>query len=531
MRSIARSLLHQLFTQSIGHTPLLVVLSESFEHSQRTADSNAYDNLLWDTLKRALTCLDLDNQVFLVVDGVDEALCEEMTLLRKLISIIPETANVKLITLGTQNRPTASGQTLSGQVLLEVTEHLVSADISTVVETSLVGGAIFPKLPSNDKETIITDLTAISEGSFLWAKLACRHIRDQESPDQLCEAMDLLRTTKPSVSDFIHLCLNRQDVSMETRRMLVMLAVAQRPLRVAELQTLASILVEQQKVPASETKEESSVLYRLHGLNHLISLSSNTLSLQHSLIKDAVLKLVSPGSPVHPNVDPAIDFLTRLFICLKCSIGESSEPVLTPLDQDTATSLQHSQDLLPYAWRYWPVHYQNLSAIPHDHTSRLAQRLTPYLPVSTACIRLQSTLWAGLPLPDCLRYHELTTDLYRTAMGPNHVATLQCTILLAGLYDRLQYVDQASRMFYDAAMSSRASLTARHPLTLQLAGKLLELTAGPEVTDCQSETMHWRGECLALSVECLELQHGETSDEAGAARRLLAEHQHQTLGE
>ncbi|PYI24363.1 hypothetical protein BO99DRAFT_398427, partial [Aspergillus violaceofuscus CBS 115571] len=511
-----------MFIQSIGHVPLLLLLSNAFDRSRRTTDSDDYDSLSWDTLKRALTCLAPGNdQVFLVVDGLDEALCDETTLLRKLLSITAETANVKLITLGTQKPPTASGQTL-----LEVRENLVFGDISTVVESSLVSGNIFPKLPGKDTEAIIGALTAASEGSFLWAKLACRHIHDQESPDQLSKAMDLLCTTKPSVSDIIHLRCNMEDISLDAKHMLALLAVAQRPLSPAEVQTLASILVDQQTIPVSDRKDETFVLRKLRPLNRLIFLSNDVLSFRHALIKDAVLKLVTAGH-VHPNEDPAIDVLTRLFICLKCSIGESSEPALTPLDQDTATSLQHSQALIPYALRYWPIHYQNLSAAPQNPITRLAERFAPYLPVSATCIRLQSMVWAGLPPPECLRYHELTAVLYRTALGPNHVATLQCTILLAGLYDRLKHVDPASRLYYDAAMRSRTSLTARHPLTLQLTSRFLDLTSGQEITGSQSELMRWRGECLALFVECHELQHGETSDEAGAARRLLAEHQHQ----
>ncbi|KAJ5652009.1 hypothetical protein N7507_009435 [Penicillium longicatenatum] len=524
LHSIARAILYQMLTQSCGNFPFLIALSESFEHSKRLADGKEYDDFLWDTLERALIGLAPEtNQIVLVVDGVDEALCDEQSLLAKLASLTSEIPNMKLITLGT-HKPMAS----DSQLLINFTKDRVFDDISTVIRTIFGEKPIWWDMPELDQEIAIDQLTEACEGSFVWAKLASRHASVQESSDQIRDAVETLVTEKPSISDLILLLLSQEGVSIEAKHMLSLLAIAQRPLRPAELNILASISIDKQIVPLSDLEFKASLYQNLSPVSDLVSIAGDLISLGHGTIKEGVSDLLSRNK-LDYHEDPGSEFLTRLFIYIKYAIENSSEPAFDALDQRTVTTLQLQNPLLQYALRYWPIHLQSLSASQNNTTTDHLEKITDVLPISTTFIRLLSTVWNGLTKPDCLSYHEIVTDLYRKSIGDDHVVTMQCMILLASQYCQVGSVDKAISLYYEAAMLSRNALTERLLLTSQLVNQFLELTKDM-MTSSDTEILRCRHECLLLLVECHKLQHGDTSEEFIAATKLLAE-DHQALGE
>jgi hypothetical protein len=102
-RSVARSLLLQLFTMSGGSVPIYQVLSDALGRSRLITNPNDYDTLLWDALESALgTRPPGSSDVILVVDGIDEASCGELTLLRRLASVTSKAPFVRMIVLGSQ---------------------------------------------------------------------------------------------------------------------------------------------------------------------------------------------------------------------------------------------------------------------------------------------------------------------------------------------------------------------------------------------------------------------------------------------
>ncbi|KAJ5713592.1 uncharacterized protein N7483_010773 [Penicillium malachiteum] len=513
-----------MLTQSCGNVPFLIALSESFEHSKLLLDDNEYDNFLWDILKHALIALAPETKkIVLVVDGVEEALCDQQPFLVKLKSMLSGIPNMKLITLGT-DQPMVE----EGLLRVHIMPDMITNDISVVIRTLFEGEQTWRGLSELDQEIIIDQITETSEGSFLWAKLAFRHTCVQETSDQLQEAVENLTTNKPSISDLILLILNQEDVFIEAKNMLPLLAISQRPLRPAELKILASILIDKQIAPVNDIEHHASLYQTLSPLNELVSLAGDLISLGHRMIKDGILDLLSQRK-LDYHEDPDIDFLTRLFIYLKCSIENSSEPAFDALDQDTAVTLQSQKPLLQYALRYWPAHFQSLSASQKDSTIDHLEKITNVLLMSTTFIRLLSTVWDVLSKPDCLRYHETMTGLYRKSVGDDHVVTLQCIILQASQYHQVGSINKAIALYYEAAMLSRKALAKQLLLTSKLVNQFLELTKD-QSTSSDTWVIRCRHECLLLLVECDKLQYGDTSGEFIAATKLLAEH-HEVLGE
>lgn len=517
-----------MLTQPCGNVPFLIALADSFESSKRLADANEYDNLLWDTLKRALIGLAPEiKQIFLIVDGVDEALCDQQALLIKLVSLLSGVPNMKLITLGIHG-PIA-GDDLG---LIDITGDKVCDDISTVIVEYVEGNPIWWELSEAEKNVIIERLTETSKESFLWARLASRHACAQQSLDQFRDAIDTLIDTTPSVSDFISPILNQEHVSIEARHMLLLLAIAQRPLRSAELSILGSISINKNEVPARIMLEDH-VHRVLSPFDDLVSFSDHLIYLRHGMIQEGILNISSQSKLDYYPEDPDSDFLTRLFIYLEYSIQNFGEPFFEPaidlIDQSTINRMQEKYPLLQYALRYWPVHFQSLSASQQSRTIGHLEKITSGLPISTTFIRLLSTVLEALPRPDCLIYHEVMTDLYRKSVGDDHVVTLQCVILLASQYRQVGFIDKAISLYYEAVLLSRESLTERLLLTSQLVTIFLELTAN-QVTRSHTEIMRRICECSLLLIECRKLQCGDTSEEVITVVRVLAEH-YRGLGE
>ncbi|KAJ5102457.1 hypothetical protein N7532_002986 [Penicillium argentinense] len=516
MCSIVRSMLFQIFDRSVANVPLLTTLGESLQSSGKITDNTAYDNLLWDTLKRALECSLPDfSRIAIVVDGVDEALCDERYLLQKLVSVLPEARNVTLITLGTQKPPEADGR-----ALLEVTRDVTLDDISKVVRSGLRNVRRFRELPRIKQEAIVQDIAKASEGSFLWAKLASKHLRIQENSDHLRKAVDTFATTKPSIADMVFKSLGGEDVSMEAKQFLTWLAIAQRPLHLREIQAFASIQVDEKIV------RDTGIIKALKPVSNLLYFMDKLLFFRHGMIRDAVVDLSSQGKLVL-NDDPHADFVTRLFVYLKSCFEESSEPSLMVLDWGETIFLRNQNSLLDYASRYWPLHLKQTGLFTQHGAIGALEKIANVLPMSTTFIRFLDITWERLPTPEALSYHELVTELYRKSAGDN-VVSLQCMISLALKYRKV-YHDKATELIYETTMLSKTFLTERHIITIKLADIFLELSAD-QITRSHTEIMKRRGECLALLFEAYTLPDVNTSEKVVAARSALADH-YRTLGE
>lgn len=518
MCSIVRSILFQIFDRSVANIPFLATLGESLESSGKITDNTAYDNLLWDTLKRALECsLPGFSRIAIVVDGVDEALCDERYLLQKLISILPEARNVTLITLGTQKPPKADSQ-----ALLDVMGDVTLDDISKVVRSGLQFAKPVRELPRIKQEAIFQDIARASEGSFLWAKLASKHLRIQENPDHLRKAVDTFATTKPSIADMVFKGLEGEDVSMEAKQFLTWLAIAQRPLHLSEIRAFASIQVDEKIV-----RDTGISLKALESVSNLIYTADELLFFRHGMIRNAVVDLLPQGKLVL-NDDPHADLVTRLFISLKSCFEESSEPSLMVLDRRETISLRNQNSLFDYASRYWPLHLKQMSLFKQHGAIGALEKIANVLPMSTTFIRSLNITWDRLPTPEALSYHELVTELYRKSAGDNNVVTLQCMISLALKYRNI-YHDKAIELIYETTMLSKKFLTERHIITIKFADIFLELSSD-QITRSHTEIMKRRGECLTLLVEAYTLPDGNTSEKVVAARSALADH-YRTLGE
>ena len=520
-RAVARTILSQLFAKRIGNVQLFDILTKAFERSKFITSEDEYDNLLWDTLERALGAFIYGTKdLILVVDGIDESSCGEAALFKRLTSAVAKSSNVKLITLGAE-RPQAT----EGQACVQITDDLIFDDIAAVVRSHIKTKGAYSELDEMEQETVVSRITEASNGSFVWAKLATKQLRTESKPDGLRKALDALVKAKPSVYDFVLQTLQSPKVTAEAKQMLLWLATVERPLQVRELAILASVQVDKQTVP----EKEVDVLDTLLPLNSIIFLQDDLIYLRHAVFRAAVLEAFSKGKLTTTVKDRHADLVSKLLVYIKATVTEQREPSTRPLEWHDANILLNKNTLLDFALRYWPLHFRNTSVFQKDGPVGASKEFAPILPTSTTVVQLQNTLWEKFPTAVLLFYRNAVTSVFRETLTINNVVTLQCLIFLAQLYQHLNKMPEAAPLFYQSAVTSYTLLGTSNIVTTKLMRTFLDLTTD-QVTTSKTDIMSKREECLVLLVECYKVQYGHTSESVVTILRQLSEH-YQTIKE
>ncbi|PWY65638.1 hypothetical protein BO94DRAFT_338846 [Aspergillus sclerotioniger CBS 115572] len=525
-RAIAKAILSQLFEKRIGNVQLLQILTDALQRSKKATNDNDYDNILWNALERALgAALRGAKELVIVVDGVDEASCGEAALLQRLTAATTAGTNVKLIALGATKPPAAPGH-----VCVQVTEERIFEDIATVVRGQFLEhkeSVVFPELDEIEQESIVDRITEASHGSFLWAKLAVKRVRTAENLEGLLKAVDGV-TDKLSITDFVLQTVQQKGVTDEARLMLLWLATADRPLLIKELQTLTSIQVDKLAIAEGHNPEPLKVL---KPVNSLVFVQDGQVYLRHGLVRSAVLEVFSKGKLI-PNIkDRHADFVTRLLVYIKSFVTEpqAKEPSLTPLNGYETDSLISRYPLLDFAVRYWVSHIRQTTVFVNQGEVAAAKEFAKVFPGSITVLLLQTTLWANRPSPELLTYQTTVTTFCRQILTPNHRVTLQSIINLALFFRDVDYVPEATPLFFEATTLSRTLLTTSPSFSAQLASIFLELTVS-RVTETKTEIMAKREQILVLLVDCYTKLYGETHKTVIATREQLVKH-YQTIKE
>ncbi|KAL4931819.1 NACHT domain protein [Aspergillus undulatus] len=513
--AIARSILSQLFEKRIGNVPLFRILSEALRRSSVTADHEAYDTILWDTVEQALAAsLKGAKELVLVVDGVDEATCGEEKLLQRLIGATAKSSNARLITLGSQTPPK-----IEGQSRVRITDDNIFDDIAAVVRGCFGHSHVFSSLPSIEQETVVERIAQASNSSFLRAKLITKRVRGESSPEKLRKALDSLLSTKPTVTDFVLHAVQQSDVSTEAKLMLSWLATAERPLHVQELATLASIQ------PDKHSLSESRVdpLHALKPLNSLVFLQYDYFFLRHGLIRSAVVDVFSQGKLIPSVKDRHTDLVTRLLVYIKTNVNENDEPSSLPaLDYHDTVAFLDKYPLLDFALRYWVPTFRQTTVFTKDGEPTASKEISKVLPMSTTVVRLLRSVLHNVALPNLLTFQTSILNIYRTILTTDNVTTLQSIITLATLFRQVHHPGTFT-LFYDAALLSQKLLTTRHIVTTQMTTIFLDLT-NDSVTESKTDIMIKREELLLVLVECYKVHYGNTSQKVISVLQSLVEH-------
>jgi tetratricopeptide (TPR) repeat protein len=518
--AVAKTIMSQMFSKCIGNLHLYQILVDAYNQSKQTVDEEAYDGLLWNALGSVLQIRTSGgSELVLVVDGVDEASCGEKVLLHRLREVASKAPSVKLIILASQAIDSAISQTV-----VRVTLGLIFDDIAAVVRKVLDQSNAYNKMSNEDKEVVVTRITEASDGSFVWAKLVAKRVRDEHLPNgaALSKSVESITQAGYKISDLISHTL-QSKLGEDTKKILVWLATANRPLTQQELAALLTIQLDKAVVT-----EQSNVdlLHLLKPVASLIFFHNNFVYLRHAQMRTAIIDIFSKGKFLLDVKDRHVDLTQRLLLYVKYTATDDHEPSLDLLNGRATEHLFEKHPLLDFALRYWAGYAKIAFGCTSNQELTIASKsLRSVFPTSSSVPLLEMTVWANKATPLLRSIHGIQTTLYRQILGINHSATLQAIICQA-LFQRQicnSVPAESSRIIYEAAKISEKVLSVRHLITMKMAQFFLEATVD-HVTESKTDVMTRRIEILQLLVECQKIHYGATSDIVKATLTQLSEH-------
>ncbi|KAI2747521.1 hypothetical protein DTO013E5_810 [Penicillium roqueforti] len=518
--AVAKTIMSQMLSKRIGNLQLYQILAEAYNQSRLTVDEELYENLLWDALGRALKTSGAGSrELVLVVDGVDEASCGEKALSHRLHEAASKSPSLKLITLG--SHPVDS---VTSQMVVRVTLGLIFDDISAVTRKTLQQSHVYSKMSNEDKEVTVARIVEASDGSFLWAKLAAKRVRDENPPNEaaLSKSVENIVQAGHKISDLISHTL-QSKLSEDTKKILVWLVTANRPLAQQELAALLSTKPDE---AALAEHREIDFPQLLKPVASLVFFHKNLVYLRHALVRTAILDVFSKGKFLPAIKDRHVDFAQRLLLYAKQTVTDSHGPSLEPLNGQVTEDLLRKHPLLDFALRYWTGYAKIAFKCTNNQEINIASKsFRSVLPATPSVPLLEMTLWASKATSLLRSIHEVQTSLYRQILSNNHPATVQAVICQALFFRQISnsVPAESSRIFYEAATICQKVLSVRNLITMQMAQFFLDATVD-KMTDSVTEVMTRRIQILQMLVECQKVHHGATSSVVKSTLTQLSEH-------
>ncbi|KAL3482056.1 hypothetical protein BJX99DRAFT_253179 [Aspergillus californicus] len=517
--AVAKSLLSQLFASRIGNISLYRTLSDAYTRCHQTVDEDQFVNVLWDAIKTALpACLKGAKETVLIVDGVDESSCGQQALLQRLGLATAHASNLKLIILAAE-KP----EGIAEQSLVRVTPERIFDDIAAVVHRVFKSSAAFNGMAAEEREIGVNRIVNAADGSFVWAKLASKKIRDENpsSGQDLGKAVSNLVKAGYTISDLVSHTL-RSNAHQDAEKIIGWLASAARPLATSELSALLSVQLEK----GSIVEHKNDPLALLRPLTSLVFHQKNLVYLRHGRIRTAVLEALSRKEPKARTQELRIDFLQRITLYIKHAATGKVDLSLDPIPAHHISTLLGRHPLLDFALRYWLGHTRMVfDCDTKQGIANAGKELRPVLPASPMVALLEMALWRNKSTPALLLLHNTQTRLYEQVLGSKHPATVQAILCRALFYQTIQTAQptQASQVFHNAAVTCQQVLSTQHIITMQITQLFLESTSS-QVTTSHTEIMGQRIEMLWLLVECYKIHYGSTSDVVTSTLHQLAAH-------
>ncbi|KAK8054888.1 NACHT domain protein [Apiospora rasikravindrae] len=551
-RAIAKTVMGQLLDKRVGNIQLLQALRDAYKTCQKAATNDEYDDAVWSAMGRALgTALPGDRELVLVVDGIDDASCDEKAMFQRLVSAVSKAgSNVRLITLGRAKFAEAAGQSN-----LQITDGLIFDDIMAVVKSHFESDNEFGHMSEFEQESIVSKITEGSAGSFLWAKLATKRLRRAVGLKDFRAAVEKVTKTKPTTTEFVRQTIHSASVTDEARLMLMWLVTAERPLSLKELGILSCLQIDNHgalseariEILATLKHVQSLVLMQhenscisvdsegadlsdarvdvlgiLKHVQDLVFMQHGLMCIRHGLLRDALRELQAKGQLVPSVTDAHGDLATRLLFYIKTVVPEQHEPSVHLLDDHDKVQLLNRYPLLDFAVRHWPVHLTKSRVLASGGVTGAAKAFGKVLPRTVTSLRLQATLWQHCPVPMLLAYQMTVTALYRECFTVRSPLTLQCIIYLAVVHRQLRgRAEEAAALFFEAAALSRKQCPSDHMLAIQMADVYIRLIEEKAVSS-RVKVLNKLEQIFSVLVECYNYKAGQTSSAqaAGTLRRL-----------
>ena len=496
------------------------IISDAYDRCEQTADNDEYDNILWSAVEDALhASIKGAKELVLVVNGTDQASCGEAAIQDKLKKATTNANNMKLVLLGSHQSSTNANQTA-----VNITPELTFDDMTAVVRHALQSCQPFRNMSEEQREITVNRIAEVSDGSFLFAKLATSQIQieGEKSAQKFSQVVDKIAKAGYSIKDFVSQSLHSKSLTEGGKVIFSWLATVARPLSTRELSALLSVQVDKANVKDQDVDPRNF----LETVAPLLTRQNGLVGIRHNEVRTAILDLLSKDQSLPSAKDRHLDITRRCLIYIKHAVVAEHEPSVSPLDPNIAGSLLEKFPLLDFSVRYWVDHIKKAFGCTTDNEFSTASReIRDVMPTSTSVPLLAMTIWAAKPTPVQMTLYATQTRLYQYVLSPQHPTTLQATICQALFYRELHDTlpSKVVPVMYAAVVLSNDVLSPSHIVTMQQARFFLEATSS-QVTESQTQIMVNRTRVLYILVESYKAQYGTASELYINASTELAQH-------
>ncbi|KAH8889183.1 hypothetical protein GQ53DRAFT_870157 [Thozetella sp. PMI_491] len=495
-----KNVLFQLLERNIGDVELFEKLSEAYTIHKQRGKSHEFENSLWSALVAGMRSHDKrHSDLVFVIDGIEEIERQNpVDFLHAFRDHINKFHVVKLITLSK-----GVSHLSDGCKHLSLTPQLLYNDIRSYFRQSLASS-----LAATDRAVqcqVVDELAQKAKASFIWAYIACRFLlRQPSSPEKFPELARSIPSTVDGAMEKLLATIPQMDET--TKLLLSSLLVAQRPLRVEELNQLLSINVQKRGLGAvvdvtAHIKEACS---------DIVIVSRGFVLFQSRSVRTYMHRLLGKSLPSAKESHQKIALALLLYIKLSLPLGFN--PSFEPLTLSTVEEVLHSHVLLNYAVNNWLTHVSFSSFVTNKGGPNITAEFREVFPSTCQLPLLERACWhATVPNQDLIHHHMLSLKIRDVCLGEKHVSVFQTLIILGNIKASQSATDDAAELFYRAVRIGRETLSRFNSVLVTCTSYFLQLTESIKITSRTQIATH-REEMILFMIAICKAKHGATDD-------------------
>ncbi|KAI0523922.1 hypothetical protein F5B22DRAFT_422975 [Xylaria bambusicola] len=507
--SMLKTLLFQLLSLRIGDLDLFIIIFQAFTESKSLSSSAAQEERLWEALRQALSNSSVDEEIALIIDGLDEMEGLKPAgkkVSEKLQSIAQDVSHLRLLLF---SQPLGVHAAKSMEIV-ELSLDNIYDDLHTIVQQGLSRNPHFVDKDIGEKSNIIDNLLTITDGSLLIANLLVAYLAKQKTPADFGKGYDTLVNSPPkNVAELVQKLLAAVKLDNDSRTVISILSAAKRPLFISELEVLL------RNDPKGVSSGRPVPLGQISdAISPFTVTAEGLIILRHEAIKQALLNIPDNSDLSLHLKDRHKDLLIRLLGSATKQVRDMDEPRLDHLPSADVDKRIASNYLLEYTIRYWTVHFKLSSLYKVQGDLQLPPEFASVFPSSVSFALLEANRWITQYLHD--EVVELFTIAYRVRkqlFGLEHVTVLQSAITIATYYETVlsRYPD-ATEWYALVVRIGKNVLGLQSELVVTCCNTLLHISE-TLITNKRTTIMTYREEILQVLISSYTHQYGATSTE------------------
>ncbi|KAI0399199.1 hypothetical protein F4802DRAFT_612556 [Xylaria palmicola] len=516
--SMLKTLLFQLLSLRIGDLDLFVSVFQAFTDSKALSSVAAQEDRLWETLKQALSSIGNEEEIALIIDGLDEM--EGLKPAAKQVStkiqaIARDLAHVRIL-LFSQPLEVRSEKYTE----IELSFDYVYDDLQIILQQGLSRNPHFVDRDFAEQANIVDGLLGISDGSLLLTSLFVSYLAQQKTHADFGKTYDsLIKTPPQSVAELVQRLLGVVKLDDDSRTVVSFLTAAKRPLSIKEIELL--LRTDNKGVSTTRPIQLSHITQSISAFTITVE---GLISLRHDVVKQAILNIPDSSNVSLHLKDRHKDLLVRLLASAGKHLRDTDEP---RLDQLTSTEVEKriaSRHILEYTIRYWVIHFKLSSLFKIQGDLQFPPEFASVFPSSVTFALLEANRWRTQYLPDeVVELFNISYRVRKQLFGAEHPSVLQSALTLAVFYETvLTRYHEATEWYATAVRIGKVVLGLQSEIVVTCCNTLLHISE-TIVTKTRTQVMTYREEVLLVLISSYTHQYGSLSDEVLSLYESLSE--------